>query len=84
MCSTTGERIARIGVAIDELAAAARQTEAGSRHDRESRAGQASQAGQGDDVPGQADDVSGRLAQLWAMVAELDPELAKRLPRYLA
>jgi len=60
MCSTTGERLARIGIAIDELAVDS-----------------AVQA-----PPGEADDVAHRLAQLWAMVAELDPELAKRLPGY--
>jgi len=62
------ERLARIGVAIDELAGMARRAEAGDT------------AGQ----PGQVDDVADRLAQLWAMVAELDPELARRLPGYLA
>jgi hypothetical protein len=61
MCSTTSERIAKIGAAIEELAADA----------------QPGQQGQPDDLPG-------RLAELWAMIAELDPELAKRLPRYLA
>jgi hypothetical protein len=63
MCSTTGERLARIGTAIDELAA-----EAMAR----------AQAGHVD----QADSIANRLAQLWAMLAELDPELAKRLPGY--
>jgi len=60
MCSTTGERLATIGNAIDELAAAA------------ARAGQSGQAG----------DIADRLARLWAMVADLDPELARRLPGY--
>jgi hypothetical protein len=68
MCSTTSERIARIGAAIDELAA---------------ESGHSRPGGHGDQAD-QADDISGRLAQLWAMVAELDPELARRLPRYLA
>jgi hypothetical protein len=30
------------------------------------------------------DDVAQRLAGIWAMVAELDPGLAERLPRYAA
>lgn len=30
-----------------------------------------------------ADDVARRLAEIWAMIADADPELAKRLPRYL-
>ena len=63
MCSTTGERLATIGNAIDELAAAAAT---------EARAGQSGQAG----------DIADRLARLWAMVADLDPELARRLPGY--
>jgi hypothetical protein len=29
-----------------------------------------------------ADAVAGRLAELWAMVAAMDPELAQRLPGY--
>jgi hypothetical protein len=28
-------------------------------------------------------DVACRLAEIWAMIADADPELAKRLPRYL-
>lgn len=28
-------------------------------------------------------DVASRLAEIWAMMADADPELAKRLPRYL-
>jgi hypothetical protein len=60
MCSTAGDRLARISIAIDELAA-----------DSAARA-----------QPGQADDLADRLAQLWAMIAELDPELARRLPGY--
>jgi hypothetical protein len=31
---------------------------------------------------GGTDDVAQRLAQIWAMIAELDPGLAARLPRY--
>jgi hypothetical protein len=31
-----------------------------------------------------ADDVMQRLAEIWAMVAELDPGVAQRLPRYAA
>jgi hypothetical protein len=30
------------------------------------------------------DDMAQRLAGIWAMVAELDPGLAERLPRYAA
>ena len=56
MCSTPDPRLAHIGTAIDELAAAAR-------------------------VEG-VDAVAGRLAELWAMVVAMDPELAQRLPGY--
>jgi hypothetical protein len=75
MCSTTGERLARIGTAIDELAAeavAARTGQGGGL------AGQAGQADQADDIA----DRLARLARLWEMVADLDPELARRLPGY--
>ena len=38
----------------------------------------------GDEVSRVADDdVAHRLAEIWAMIADADPELAKRLPRYL-
>jgi hypothetical protein len=40
-------------------------------------------AGAREGQPGPADDIADRLAQIWAMVAELDPELTKRLPGYL-
>jgi hypothetical protein len=60
MCSTRDERLARIGRAIDELAA-----DSLAPH----RAG--SDAGMED-----------RLARIWAMIAELDPELARRVPDY--
>jgi hypothetical protein len=60
MCSTPGELLAKIGDAIDELAA-----------DSAASA-----------PPRSAEDMADRLAQLWAMIAELDPELARRLPGY--
>lgn len=61
MCSNMEARIAAVGEAIDEVAAAL-------------HAGAASGAS--------LDDLAGRLAQIWAMVAELDPGLARRLPGY--
>jgi hypothetical protein len=64
MCSTVAERLARVGNAIDELAAAALP-------------------GTGECPSDQPHDITGRLAQIWAMIADLDPELAKRLPGYL-
>jgi hypothetical protein len=62
MCSTTGDQLARLGQAIDDLAAESKE---------QARAGA-------------ADDVADRLAGAWAMLAELDPELAKRLAGYHA
>ncbi len=62
MCSTTGERLARLGQAIDDLADESRE---------QARAGAAG-------------DVTDRLADAWAMLAELDPELARRLAGYQA
>jgi hypothetical protein len=61
VCSTRESRLAQIGEAIDEVAAAAR-----------------SGASAGADM----DDLANRVAGIWAMVAEIDPGLALRLPRY--
>ena len=60
MCSTVEERLALIGQAIDEVAAAAGTPGAG------------------------LDDLAARLAEIWAMVADIDPALAGRLPGYTA
>ena len=60
MCSTASERLARIGMAIDELAA-----------DSLAPARAWPDAG-----------MQERLARIWAMIAELDPELARRMPEY--
>ena len=71
MCSNVAALIARICAAIEELAGPL--------------SGQATVGGAAG--PGQDradDDVAGRLAAIWAMIAEVDPELAKRLPGYLA
>jgi hypothetical protein len=68
MCSMTDPRLAMIGMAIDELAEAARAEAAG--------------AGAGDRRPGTSDTMAERVADIWAMVADLDPGLAQRLPQY--
>jgi hypothetical protein len=60
MCSTTSERLTRIGMAIDELAADSLTA----------------------DHAGSDTGMQDRLARIWAMIAELDPELARRMPRY--
>jgi hypothetical protein len=70
MCSTPEARIALIGQAIDQLA---EETRRGAKH-----------ATAGSDEAAEADDVALRLAGIWAMVAELDPGLARCLARYAA
>ncbi len=71
MCSMQPQPMAEFGKAIDDLAAEVLAADAS--------AGTGGLASAAD--PGQA---VARLAQLWARLAELDPELAKRLPRYQA
>jgi hypothetical protein len=72
MSSMTDPRLAMIGAAIDELAEASRA---------------ASGTPGPSSIPG-APDTSGsmaeRVARIWAMVADLDPGLAQRLPGYTA
>jgi len=79
MCSTHPQRIAEIGKAIDDLAAGLGRVPALAS----GRPGSARQADAAIEVS-EADQVVIRLAQLWAQLAELDPEVAKRLPRYQA
>jgi len=67
MCSTKDERLAQIGRAIAQIGRAIDELAADSVAPR--RAG--SDAGMED-----------RLARIWAMIAELDPELARRVPDY--
>jgi hypothetical protein len=72
VCSTTAARIARICAAIEELA---------NRPDiRDAVSVVARGTAALDAVDGHAAD---RLAAIWAMIAEVDPELARRLPGYL-
>jgi hypothetical protein len=84
MRSNTGGQLARICRAIEELAdRSATGGNAGAGTAAEP--GAAAAPGSGD--TGAQDDLTARLARLaaiWAMVAEADPELAKRLPGYLA
>ena len=74
MCSTPEQRIAEIEKAIDDLAAQA-------------LAAYARPGGRvANDLVGvsDTDQVVIRLAQLWELLAELDPEVARRVPRYQA
>ncbi len=75
MCSMTDPRLAMIGTAIDELAEAA-QAEAA--RDRAAGPGTAATSG----IAATSDTMAERVAGIWAMVADLDPGLAQRLPRY--
>ncbi len=76
MCSTAVQRIAQIGQAIDELAAQAGAAEA--------RSGQTSEGRTSEGRTSDSDQVVIRLAELWAQLAELDPDVARRLPTYEA
>jgi len=81
MCSTQTPptSVAAIGQAIDDLASAAQTAYARGNRRRPAAAP--------DDTAAEADrsdEVLIRLAQVWAMLAELDPEVARRLPTYEA
>ncbi len=76
MCSTAVQRIAEIGQAIDELAAQAGAAEA--------RSGRTSEGQTSEGRTSDSDQVVIRLAELWAQLAELDPDVARRLPTYEA
>jgi hypothetical protein len=73
VCSTTTDRIARICAAIEELA--------GRPGERDAMTVVAPGLAASEAADGRTAD---RLAAIWAMIAEVDPELAKRLPGYLA
>jgi len=76
MCSTPAEQIAEIGAAIESLAA-----EASAAYARTERRGDGGVAEQ-ESAAADADQVVIRLARLWAQLAELDPEVARRMPTY--
>ena len=84
MCSTTGGQLARICRAIEELAD--RPVAGGSAAPgAAAEYGRVTASESGDAAAG--DDLAAwlaRLAAIWAMVAEADPELARRVPGYLA
>ncbi len=98
MCSNPEERIAAIERAIDELAAEAAAAYARPRRPvpgqgipgqgvpgREAPPAERPADQAGEDAAGQAGDpIVTRLAELWALLAELDPDVAGRIPRYQA
>ena len=80
MCSTPEQRIAKIGQAIDDLAAQAETTAVPPGVTAEDEAGRTRARSGGFDE----DRLVARLAELWAQLAQLDPEVAKRMPTYEA
>jgi hypothetical protein len=99
MCSTHPQRITEIGKAIDDLAAEALAAyapaeganrgpgaDAGPEADHRPASASPGSPRQANDLAdvSDTDQVVIRLAQLWALLAELDPEVARRLPRYQA
>jgi hypothetical protein len=85
MCSMNGGQLGRICRAIDELAACSASS------DHAATGGPAPAAGEGGTAQagatrraGRDDGDIARLAAIWEMVADADPELAKRLPGYLS
>jgi hypothetical protein len=86
MCSIPGvagnsgqvDRLGRLGRAIDELADAA-QAQDGGMQDGGMQDGGMQDGGMQD---GGMQEVAAHLARVWEMVADLDPELARRLAGY--
>jgi hypothetical protein len=82
MCSSTGGRLGQICRAIDELAA--RPTSEADAAGRSAPAPGADGAAEVAHRKGRGDADIARLAAIWEMIADADPELAKRLPGYLS
>jgi hypothetical protein len=68
MCSDTNALLIRVCLAIEELARRSASREGGA-------------SGRPGEPP---DEITARVAAIWAMVADADPELARRLPGYLS
>jgi hypothetical protein len=83
MCSITDPRLALIGLAIDELAEAARVAagDPGPGTPGTTAEGTTTQDSGSQDAMAQ-DTMAERVARIWAMVADLDPGLAHRLSQY--
>jgi hypothetical protein len=77
MCSTTDQWLGRISRAIDELADTTR--EPGADTINQPAADTAAESSEPT-----ADDTVARVAAIWEMIADANPELAKRLPGYLS
>jgi hypothetical protein len=83
MCSIVDPRLALIGLAIDELAEAARVAagDPGPGTPGTTAEGTTTQDSESQDAMAQ-DTMAERVARIWAMVADLDPGLAHRLSQY--
>jgi hypothetical protein len=83
MCSITDPRLALIGMAIDELAEAARVAAGapGPGTPGTTAEGTVTQDSGSQDTMA-PDTMAERVARIWAMVADLDPGLAHRLSQY--
>jgi hypothetical protein len=83
MCSIADPRLALIGLAIDELAEAARVAagDPGPGTPGTTAEGTMTQDSGSQDAMAQ-DTMAERVARIWAMVADLDPGLAHRLSQY--
>lgn len=68
MCSNANALLIQVCLAIDELARRSASREGGA-------------AGGPGETP---DEITARVAAVWAMVADADPELARRLRGYLS
>ena len=85
MCSTNGGQLGRICRAIEELAACSGSDDgAGTAVAADAGEGGTARAGGARAAVGRDDPDITRLAAIWEMVADADPELAKRLPGYLS
>lgn len=80
MCSIAAQRIAEIGKAIDDLATKASPAAKGEPAEASLSAAK-DEAGVGLAAIG-TDPIVARVAELWALLAELDPEMSKRLAGY--
>jgi hypothetical protein len=88
-CSASSDRTAARGPAATAGEDGTAQEEAAGRAGAADQAGPAHQAGATGRAgaarrTGRDDDDIARLAAIWEMVADADPELAKRLPGYLS
>jgi hypothetical protein len=88
MCSSGGGQLDRICRAIEELADRSGTEGSAGVEPRQAAGAQPGRpTAEGASGTVAEDDLAvqlARLAAIWAMIAEADPELAKRLPRYLA